>query len=87
MVKGVRRQVVVVREPQSPYIEEAYFVLREETAETAPADLLAEAKRIITQGGKVDLLAEKTAASHPVKWFAAGAVTMFCCVLLILFAL
>ncbi len=78
MVKGFRREVVVLREPNSPYIEEAYFVLRETAMRERPTDLVAEANRIIARS-KLGVESPKT-VSHPlgaVKWFSLGVVSMF----------
>ena len=80
MVKGFRREVVVLREPESEYIEEAYFVLREKAIEKSRTDLVAEANRILAAckltTAERSLKTEYTAYS-PLKWFAAGVGTMF----------
>ena len=48
-IKGAQKQLVVVRTANSPYFDEAYFVLRtkEETKKRSNRDILAEANRIL----------------------------------------
>ena len=49
MIKGSRRQVIVVRTDRSRYFDEAYFVLRrgEVAARGNHGDILREANRIL----------------------------------------
>ena len=48
-IKGAQKQLVVVRTSDSPFFDEAYFVLRprEETKKRNHRDILAEANRIL----------------------------------------
>ena len=45
MVKGISRQVIVVRSPDPKLFEQAIFILREDAKEVTDAQLLKEAKR------------------------------------------
>ena len=78
MVKGFRREVVVVRAPDSDYIEEAYFVLRESAICTGETDLVAEANRIIenTKRGNTSPCG-RTIRVTPVLAFLLGACSTF----------
>lgn len=53
MIKGAQKQMIVVRTGNSPYFDEAYFVLRRdvrpERQETP--DILSEADRILRESG------------------------------------
>lgn len=53
MIKGAQKQMIVVRTGNSPYFDEAYFVLRRdirpERQETQ--DILSEADRILRESG------------------------------------
>lgn len=53
MIKGAQKQMIVVRTGNSPYFDEAYFVLRRdvrpERRETP--DILSEADRILRESG------------------------------------
>ncbi len=73
MIKGAQKQLIVVRTVNSPYFDEAYFVLRREveSKKHKKSDILTEANRI---------LEENTLPSSPKKkkskrfllWFLAG---------------
>lgn len=51
MIKGARKQMIVVRMGNSRYFDEAYFVLREEMKKNTHKnkDILSEANRIISE--------------------------------------
>ena len=52
MIKGIQRQSVLVRTPESPYFEEAQFVLRADyAAQGRDGDMLAAANRILEECG------------------------------------
>lgn len=46
MVKGISKQVIVVRSPDPKLFEQAIFILREDAKEVTDAQLLKEAKRV-----------------------------------------
>ena len=50
MIKGARKQMIVVRTGNSRYFDEAYFVLREDMQKDTrkSKDILGEANRILT---------------------------------------
>lgn len=52
MIKGSRRQMVVLRTEDSKYFDEAYFVLRREWKEPKNGrdEILTEANRILQEG-------------------------------------
>lgn len=51
MIKGARKQMIVVRTADSRYFDEAYFVLREdaEREKRKSVDILGEANRILAE--------------------------------------
>ena len=51
MLKGSRRQLIVVRTGRSRYFDEAYFILRREmdASKTGREDILQEANRILQE--------------------------------------
>ena len=51
MIKGARKEMIVVRTSNSRYFDEAYFVLREDTPRHHPksTDILNEANRILAE--------------------------------------
>lgn len=51
MLKGSRRQLIVVRTGRSRYFDEAYFILRREmdASKMGRADILQEANRILQE--------------------------------------
>ena len=50
MIKGCRKNLIVVKNNGSDYIDEAYFILKKEIpAGTAGTDIVKEANRIITE--------------------------------------
>ena len=53
MIKGAQKQMIVVRTGNSPYFDEAYFVLRRDIRpeRQATQDILSEADRILRESG------------------------------------
>lgn len=53
MIKGAQKQMIVVRTGNSPYFDEAYFVLRREIhpEKRVKTDILSEANRILHESG------------------------------------
>ncbi len=51
MIKGARKQMIVVRTGNSRYFDEAYFVLREDAQKDnrKSTDILSEANRILAE--------------------------------------
>ena len=51
MIKGARKEMIVVRTANSRYFDEAYFVLREDKQKQRPksTDILSEANRILAE--------------------------------------
>ncbi len=51
MIKGARKQMIVVRTGNSRYFDEAYFVLREEAQKEngKSTDILSEANRLLAE--------------------------------------
>ena len=50
MIKGAQKQMIVVRTGNSPYFDEAYFVLRKEVKTLGEnRDILQEANRILEE--------------------------------------
>lgn len=51
MIKGARKQMIVVRTGNSRYFDEAYFVLREDAQKEKrkSRDILSEANRILAE--------------------------------------
>ncbi len=64
MIKGSRKQMIVVRTGNSRYFDEAYFVLKNGVENQAPSgkDILREANRILEE--------IMPTASKPVRWRA-----------------
>lgn len=53
MIKGAQKQMIVVRTGNSPYFDEAYFVLRRDIRpeKQERPDILSEANRILHESG------------------------------------
>ena len=51
MIKGARKQMIVVRTSNSRYFDEAYFVLKEEAQKETrkSSDILGEANRLLAE--------------------------------------
>ena len=75
MIKGAKKQMIVVRTGDSRYFDEAYFVLRKEVKEHPrnKNDILSEANRILEESASVPH--EKT-RSRLIRWlfFLAGSL-------------
>ena len=51
MLRGYRREMIVMHTKESPLFESAYFVLRRERENSPAPDMVSEANRIIGEGG------------------------------------
>lgn len=53
MIKGAQKQMIVIRTGNSPYFDEAYFVLRRgvRPEKREKPDILSEADRILRESG------------------------------------
>lgn len=49
MVKGIKKNMIVLRRPESRLFEAAYFILKEESPPACDSDILAEANRILSE--------------------------------------
>lgn len=76
MIKGARKQMIVVRTGNSPYFDEAYFVLRDDAQKDKrkSKDILSEANRILAEAAPDATPAAKKKNRH---WFFFG-VGCFC---------
>ncbi len=71
MIKGAKKQMIVIRTGDSRYFDEAYFVLRRNVSEKdAQNDILQEANRILADS--TDMRSRRR--SHHRRWlfFAVG---------------
>ena len=50
MLKGCRKQLVMLKPGEDSVFESAWFVLREERVQTSYVDMIAEANRIVSGG-------------------------------------
>ncbi|MBO5931219.1 MAG: hypothetical protein J6Q70_03185 [Clostridia bacterium] len=74
MIKGARKQMIVVRTCDSRYFDEAYFVLRKNAQnEQKSQDILKEANRILAETAPNFSVAQKPKGN---RWlfFAAGSI-------------
>ena len=84
MVKGVTRQVVVVRCPDARYFEEATFLLREDILGTTGSDrVLKDACR--AADAYIREHAEKRKLTRRVRYLLLGGAAVICGVLVVLF--
>lgn len=84
MVKGVTRQVVVVRCPDARYFEEATFLLREDILGTTESDrVLKDACR--AADAYIREHAEKRKLTRRVRYLLLGGVAVICGLLAVLF--
>lgn len=84
MVKGVTRQVVVVRCPDARYFEEATFLLREDIVGTTESDrVLKDACR--AADAYIREHAEKRKLTRRVRYLLLGSAAVICGVLVVLF--
>ena len=51
MIRGCQREMIVLQTKESPFFENAYLVLRKQRRGGANTDMMAEAMRIIGEGG------------------------------------
>lgn len=76
MVRGITRQVVVVKSPETNMFEQAIFLLREDALEkhgVSEGELLEEARRIADNYVLEHLPGKKRRNPSPLFWIAAGA--------------
>lgn len=61
MIKGAQKQMIVVRTGESPYFDEAYFVLRRDICPKRQerTDILSEADRILRESGGCGMRAKR----------------------------
>ena len=84
MVKGVTRQVVVVRCPDARYFEEATFLLREDIVGTTESDrVLKDACR--AADAYIREHTEKRKLTRRVRYLLLGGAAVICGVLAVLF--
>jgi hypothetical protein len=84
MVKGVTRQVVVVRCPDARYFEEATFLLREDILGTTESDrVLKDACR--AADAYIREHTEKRKLTRRVRYLLLGGAAVICGVLAVLF--
>lgn len=71
MIKGARKQMIVVRTGNSRYFDEAYFVLREDAQrdKRKSKDILSEANRILAEMAPDPSSLKKKSNRH---WFFFG---------------
>lgn len=77
MLKGIQQQTVLVRTPESPYFEEARFLMRTERGDrfAKEDDLLREANRILEEIGFSSAgKRKKRKGIRRGAWFALGAL-------------
>ena len=72
MVKGYKRQVVVLRGTDRDSFTEAYFLLKEASGEKNHSDLVAEANRILADCKCEDTGRGRTASHREIGWFFCG---------------
>lgn len=76
MVKGISRQVIVVRSPDPKLFEQAIFILNEEAVQSGITEdtLLKEAEQVIRHGGREDK--HRKLYRYGAFWAGVGALTM-----------
>ena len=72
MVKGISRQVIVVRNPDPKLFEQAIFILREDAKNVTQEQLLKEA-RLVARGSERDRTKRKPYLYGPA-WACGGAL-------------
>ena len=67
MIKGARKQLIVIRTGNSRYFDEAYFVLRREVKprRTSRDEMIKEANRILAESGMEDQKPKRRAKVAP----------------------
>lgn len=75
MIKGAKKQMIVVRTSESRFFDEAYFVLRREIPEnnSASEDILKEADRLLSEAVTSGTRPKKHACKRWI-FFAAGSL-------------
>ncbi len=75
MIKGARKQMIVVRTGNSRYFDEAYFVLREDSQsdKRKSKDILSEANRILAEMAP-DLPSTEKKQKRSWLYFCAGSL-------------
>ena len=85
MIKGAQKQLIVVRTVNSPYFDEAYFVLRREVESKKhnKNDILTAANRILEENTLSANRAPKK-SKRVLLWFFSGLLCGVLCALLLL---
>lgn len=75
MMRGARKQMIVIRMSSSRYFDEAYFVLREEAQRSChkSTDILSEANRILAEVS-ADASIKNARQKPPWLFFGAGGI-------------
>jgi len=74
MIKGSQKKIIHIRPGESSCFEEAYFILKEKIAESAPSDdIIKEAMRIAESTEKRARLTKKKRILSSSTFFLAGA--------------
>ncbi|MBQ8431441.1 MAG: hypothetical protein IJX28_01010 [Clostridia bacterium] len=73
MIKGAQKQLIVLRTANSPYFDEAYFVLRHSThpKKQNRTDILSEANRILEENA-LELPPTVKKSRRAWLWFLGG---------------
>ena len=72
MLKGINRNVIIVRTPRSSGFEAAYFVLKREKRVQSEEKLIEEANKLIAKGERAKK--KKRGVARAILWFAIGLV-------------
>ncbi|MBQ9760315.1 MAG: hypothetical protein IJW16_03080 [Clostridia bacterium] len=84
MIKGSRKQMIVLRTEGNRYFDEAYFILRREIETTGGGgDILAEANRILEESAPRRIGRLKRARGAILGFFAGSAAGAVVCGLII----
>lgn len=75
MVKGISRQVIVVRAPEPKLFEQAIFILKEDAIQNGVTEdaLLKEAEQVIRHGSRAEK--HRKVYLYGAFWACAGALT------------
>lgn len=74
MLRGCKRNMIVLRGTGSDLFEEAYFVVKEEAEKRSASDMLAEAERIIDKSRPMQSKPSKKAIALSLFTFLVGAL-------------
>ncbi len=88
MVKGIQKQMIMVRTEESSLFEAAYFILRDSVEERTGSDIVAEATKLVTAAdrGTVKKKRSRVSLYHPrLLFLALGALLGITLALLALF--